>query len=368
MSRFSSTVSDISPSTRSIARWLFLCCAMIMVILVLGGVTRLTHSGLSIVQWKPVAGILPPLSQTEWEETFRQYQQFPEYQKLNQNMTLDGFKSIFWLEFFHRVWGRLLGLVFFLPFLYFLIKGRISETLLPRLFGIFILGGAQGLMGWYMVKSGLVDRPDVSQYRLTAHLGLAFLIYGYIFWTAMGILRPRASAPDLPLLRRSAKALTALIAITVLSGGFVAGLDAGFAYNTFPLMGGRFIPEGLFLLEPPLRNIFENITTVQFDHRLLAIGVFLAATLLWGYSLVVSVPARTRMAFHGLFAAAVLQMALGISTLVWVVPVSLGAAHQAGALVLFTAALWAVFELRSAAELGHRFNTYHAEIAGPERD
>ena len=330
------------------AYWLLICCAMIAVIVVLGGVTRLTHSGLSIVQWKPVSGILPPLSEAEWEETFRLYQQFPEYQKLNRDMTLAGFKSIFWLEYIHRLWGRLIGLVFLLPFLYFLMKGLISESLLPKFIAMFLLGGSQGVLGWFMVKSGLVDRPDVSQYRLTAHLGLAFLIYGYIFWTAMGLLHPRAHSPDMPFLRRSAKALTALIVITVLSGGFVAGLDAGFAYNTFPLMGDRFIPEGMLLLDPPYRNLFENLTTVQFDHRILAMLTLLGTTLLWGYSLVVSLPVRTRTALHGLFAGTVLQVVLGISTLLWVVPVPLAAAHQAGALILMTAALWAVFELRGA--------------------
>ncbi len=341
--------SDLAPSSRPIALWLFLCCAMIFAMVVLGGVTRLTHSGLSIVEWKPLLGVLPPLSQAEWEETFRHYQHYPEYKKLNPTMTLDGFKAIFWLEYLHRLWGRLIGLVFLLPFLYFLFRGRIAEALLPKLILMFVLGGLQGALGWYMVMSGLIDRPDVSQYRLTAHLGLAFLIYGYIFWVALGLVHPRPHYGDWRGLGRAMKGLAALIFLTILSGGFVAGLDAGFAYNTFPLMNGRWIPEGLFSLEPLLRNLFENIATVQFDHRLLAILSLAATALVWLRSVFMRLPARTRTAFHSLMGAAILQVSLGISTLLLIVPLPLAAAHQAGALLLFTGALWVLHELRGEA-------------------
>jgi heme a synthase len=337
---------DLIRSSRPIAIWLLICCAMIFAMVVLGGVTRLTHSGLSIVEWKPLRGVLPPLSTSQWEETFRQYQQYPEYQKINPGMTLEGFKAIFWLEYLHRLWGRLIGFVFLVPLLYFLIKGRITTALLPRLILIFVLGGLQGVLGWYMVMSGLIDRPDVSQYRLTAHLALALLIYGYIFWVALGVLHPRPHHSDWQGLRRGVRGLTALIFITILSGGFVAGLDAGFAYNTFPLMGGRWIPEGLLSLEPSLRNLFENITTVQFDHRVLAILTLLTTTLLWLWSITRPLPARARLALHSLMAAAVMQVGLGISTLLLIVPVPLAAAHQAGALILFSTALWTLHELR----------------------
>ncbi|MEE2980442.1 MAG: COX15/CtaA family protein, partial [Pseudomonadota bacterium] len=197
-----------------IAFWLLICCAMVFVMVVLGGVTRLTHSGLSMVEWQPVTGILPPLTDAEWQAAFERYRQYPEYQKLNRHMDVDGFKSIFWLEFIHRLWGRTIGVVFALPFLWFWWRGAIDRRLAPKLVFMFVLGGLQGLMGWYMVKSGLVDRPDVSQYRLTAHLALAFLVYGYMLWVALGLLFAGGAAA-----RRGphglAMVVTAMAALTV---------------------------------------------------------------------------------------------------------------------------------------------------------
>ncbi|MGH8473272.1 MAG: COX15/CtaA family protein, partial [Gammaproteobacteria bacterium] len=204
----------------------------------LGGVTRLKHAGLSIVEWQPLTGILPPLSAPAWEDAFAQYQRYPEYQKLNRGMTLGEFKSIYWLEYLHRLWGRLIGIAFLVPCLYFTLRHRIGRALIPRLAMLFALGGLQGALGWYMVKSGLVDRPDVSQYRLSAHLGLAAFIYGYMLWVALGLLRPRTAAEG--ALPRYCFAVLGLVFATLLSGGFVAGLDAGFAYNTFPLMQGQW--------------------------------------------------------------------------------------------------------------------------------
>ena len=338
----------VQTTPRAIGIWLLVCCALIFVMVVLGGVTRLTHSGLSMVQWRPVTGALPPLNHAAWQQAFEDYKQYPEYQKLNQDMDLAGFKSIFWYEYLHRLLGRVIGLVFLLPFLYFLIRKRIPPGLTPRLVAIFILGGFQGLLGWYMVKSGLVDRPDVSQYRLTAHLGAAFLIYAYSFWVALGLLFPiqeTCSSRGALLLRTLSLILLGLIAIAALSGGLVAGLDAGFAYNTFPLMGGRLVPEGLLMMQPPVRNLFENLITVQFDHRVLAILVLVSTVALWLWSLRLELPARGKMALHCLVAAVTAQVMLGISTLVLVVPVPLAAAHQAGALVLLTASVWVVYEL-----------------------
>lgn len=336
-------------ASRAVVAWLFICCALIFAMVVLGGVTRLTHSGLSIVEWRPITGILPPFTETEWQQAFSDYQRYPEFTKLNSDMTLQGFKSIFWLEYLHRVLGRIIGVVFFVPFVFFLITGRVGRALVPKLITMFVLGGLQGLLGWYMVKSGLVDRPDVSQYRLSAHLGLAFLIYGYIFWVALGLLSPlrdRGDIPGIGGLRYMTWVLVALVFVTALSGGLVAGLDAGLAYNTFPLMGGRVIPEGMFSLQPVTRNLFENLITVQFDHRVLATLVFCVTLGLWVWSLRRQPPTRTKMAFHSMLVAALLQVALGISTLLLVVPIPLAAAHQAGALVLFTASLWVASELR----------------------
>jgi len=266
---------------RALALWLLICCAMIFAMVVLGGVTRLTGSGLSMVQWDPIFGIVPPLSQTEWLAVFEQYRLSPEYLQVNMHMNVEDFKSIYWFEFAHRLLGRSIGTAFLLPFLFFLWRGWVERALIPKLVGMFVLGGLQGALGWYMVSSGLVDNPHVSHYRLTAHLLLAFLIYAYIFWTALDLLHTPRSTLACPSLRRGALLFLGLILITISSGGLVAGLKAGFAYSTFPLMDGHLIPEVVFLLEPRWKNFFENIATVQFDHRLLATVVLLAGITLW---------------------------------------------------------------------------------------
>ncbi len=325
---------------KQIAYWLLAVCAAIFFMVVLGGATRLTHSGLSMVEWEPIVGIIPPLDQAEWEETFEKYKQTPEYQ-LNLGMDVEGFKSIFMLEYIHRVWGRMIGLIFLLPFLYFLIKGKIKKPLIPKMVIMFVLGALQGGMGWYMVKSGLVNDPQVSQYRLTAHLAAAFVIYAYIFWTAMNLLftKPKPHVIDTRPLQRFALFVTGLLSFTILSGGFVAGLKAGLAYNTFPLMDGHFIPDNMFALEPWYRNFFDNIAAVQFDHRLLAEISLLVVIALWFVSRRYHLTARARTAIHLLLAMAGVQVMLGIATLLLVVPVWLGTTHQGGAVVLFTLAL-----------------------------
>ena len=326
---------------RRIAAWLFVCCFMVYAMVILGGVTRLTGSGLSMVEWDPIFGILPPLDQASWDETFALYQQSPEYQKINVGMDLEGFKQIYWFEYSHRVLGRTIGTVFLLPFLFFLVKGWIQRPLIPKLLTMFVLGGLQGLLGWYMVKSGLVDNPHVSQYRLTAHLGLAILIYAYMFYVALNLwLGERRSANVPGGLQRTTALLTGLVFITILSGGFVAGLKAGFAYNTFPLMDGHWIPEVIFMQTPLWRNFFENIATVQFDHRLLATLVFISVIALWLAARRYSLPAAVKTGLHLMLAAVLLQFGLGISTLLLHVPVSLAATHQAGALLLLTIALY----------------------------
>jgi len=333
---------------KQIALWLIICCIAIFAMVILGGVTRLTGSGLSMVEWAPLMGILPPLSHAEWEAVFQQYQQYPEYQLKNFQMTLGEFKTIFWFEYAHRLLGRAIGLIFLIPMIYFIIKGKVNKPLIPKLIIMFILGGLQGVLGWYMVKSGLVDNPHVSQYRLTAHLGFAIIIYAYLFWVALDLLFPRTKPAEnshiLPL-RRFSLMVTTLVFITVLSGGFVAGLKAGFAYNTFPLMAGRWIPEGLWTLDPLWRNFFENITTVQFDHRLLATLLFFLIPTLWLMGRRANLPNRTRWGLLMLVVILGIQITLGISTLLLYVPVSLAAAHQAGALALFTATLFVSHEL-----------------------
>jgi len=311
---------------------------------VLGGVTRLTGSGLSMVDWKPVTGILPPIGEEAWLEEFAQYQESPEFQKVNSGMDVHGFKSIFWLEYLHRLLGRTIGVVFLFPFLYFLARGYIKTNETPKYALMFILGGLQGLLGWYMVKSGLVHDPHVSQYRLTAHLIAAFLVYSYMFWVAMSLLYPGNRKKH--EWYGKTLALTALIVTTVISGGFVAGLKAGKIYNTFPMMGDHWIPPGIASMQPFWLNLFENTTTVQFDHRILAITTFFLIVWYWFRIRSTELPRRASVAVNALLHTATLQVVLGITTLLLAVPVFLGSIHQAVAMLLFTVALFLLHSLR----------------------
>ena len=332
----------------AVAAWLLLCCALVFAMVVVGGVTRLTHSGLSIVEWQPIVGTLPPLDEAQWLEAFAKYKLTPEYRKVNHAMGLDEFKGIFWWEYFHRLLGRMIGMVFLLPLLWFWWRGRIDRSLTHKLAGIFVLGGLQGAMGWYMVKSGLVDDPRVSQYRLTAHLSLALAIYAAMLWTALGLLYPGAGAAEAQQtrLRRFSWIITAVVAYMVITGGFVAGIRAGFAYNTFPLMNGHIVPPEIFMLDPWYLNFFNNMATVQFDHRL---GAWLLALLVpwfWLRARREALTPRARLAVHLLLGLLAVQIALGIATLLLVVPVPLAAAHQGGAVLLLGAALLANHALR----------------------
>lgn len=315
---------------------------------VLGGFTRLTGSGLSMVDWRPLMGVLPPLGDAEWQRVFELYQQSPEYQKVNSHMDVSAFKGIFWLEYLHRLMGRAIGIVFLLPFLYFVAKGYIRKSDWPKYLLMFVLGGSQGLLGWYMVKSGLVDVPHVSQYRLTAHLVAAFLIYAYMFWVAMSLLFPASTHSQKHGWYGKTLGLTVLIGVTIVSGGFVAGLKAGKIFNTFPMMGDYWFPPGLLALEPVWRNAFDNAATAQFNHRFLAITTFVTTAIYWLRVRRAELPGRARPAVNALLHTAVLQVALGILTLLLAVPVVLGAAHQAVAMLLFTVALYLTHALRRA--------------------
>jgi cytochrome c oxidase assembly protein subunit 15 len=334
---------------RAIGYWLLVCAAMVLAMVVIGGITRLTESGLSIVYWRPVTGFLPPLGAAAWTEAFELYRTSPQYLEVNAGMTLAEFRTIFWWEYIHRAWGRLIGLVFAVPFAWFLIRGRVRRSLVPRLVGLFVLGGAQGVLGWYMVQSGLVDVPEVSQYRLAAHLSLAFLIYGALVWTGLSLALPvTAVAADriAARVRRITIAVLALVSLTVLSGAFVAGIDAGLIYNTFPLMDGGVLPPGYFATAAAA---FEDHGTVQFHHRLLATASLIGVTALWWQSRWLALTPRARRVANGLLAMAVLQVALGITTLLLVVPVHAAATHQAGAVLLFTLVVWLLHELRAEA-------------------
>jgi cytochrome c oxidase assembly protein subunit 15 len=328
-----------SNDRRAVAAWLLACAALVFLIVVVGGVTRLTRSGLSIVEWQPLIGALPPLSEAHWQELFAKYRQTPEFRLVNFDMTLEGFKTIFWWEYLHRLLGRVIGLVFLLPFLYFVWKKRVDRPLAFKLFGIFLLGGLQGALGWFMVKSGLVDDPRVSHFRLTAHLGVALAIFAAQFWLALSLLNPSTG-------QRVSFVLPLIVFLMALTGGMVAGLRAGYAYNTFPLMNGHLVPPEVLTLEPWWRNFFYNMATVQLVHRaffwLLAVLVPLAW---WRH--------RGSTAAHVLMAAFVLQAALGISTLLLRVPVALGALHQGGAVLLLAAALWYAHSCRETAAVRH---------------
>lgn len=324
-------------SDRIIGLWLLTICTMVFAMVVLGGFTRLTESGLSMTDWRPVTGWLPPMSDAEWQRHFDGYRLSPEYNKINAGMTLAAFKEIFWLEYLHRLWGRLIGLAFAVPFLVFLFKGWIGWREWPRLGVLFLLGGIQGGIGWWMVKSGLIDRPDVSQYRLAVHLITAFLILSLGLWFALDFLTsPRVAVTACR--RRMVSVVLGLVLVTAFSGALVAGLNAGMIYNTFPLMLGEVFPSEGFGLTPWYLNFFEDIPTVQFDHRVLAILTFCLIVLTW-FSFR-ALPSEIRRRAHVLLLVVCAQVALGISTLLLVVPIPLAAAHQAGATVLLAAAVW----------------------------
>ena len=337
---------------RAVAFWLFGVCAMLLVMIVLGGLTRLTGSGLSIMEWAPLSGMLPPLSTAEWERLYALYQQIPQYTLLHPGMDLAGFQHIFWLEWIHRFWGRMIGVAVILPLLWFWATGRIERRLVPRLLLFFVLGGLQGAVGWFMVASGFFpDSTAVSAYRLVFHLALALALYGAIFWTGLSALTPLPATSSARATRRLAALSGTLVGCTILAGGFVAGTHAGLTYNTFPLMDGHLVPEGYASLTPWVRNLFENIPAVQFDHRLLATLTLLSigatiASAPWG-----RLGRAARLALAALGLAVLVQYSLGIATLLLVVPTGIAALHQAVAVLVLTAALAVLHALRGASQV-----------------
>jgi cytochrome c oxidase assembly protein subunit 15 len=332
---------------RAVAVWLFVCAGLVYAVLVVGGITRLTHSGLSIVEWQPLVGALPPLSDSTWARLFGQYRATPEFQLVNFDLTLEGFKRIFWWEYAHRLMGRLAGLVFLLPLLWFIRSRMISRSLAWRLAAIFALGASQGALGWYMVASGLVDNPRVSPFRLTAHLGLALLIIGAILWNAWGLWSAPVERRRVPRLASATVAMVFLMAIT---GGLVAGTRAGFAYNTFPLMGGSIVPPDLLRISPWYLNFFYNLTTVQFVHRTIAWILMVLVPVLW-VRIRRSVPApQARLESNLMLVALAVQVTLGVATLLSVVALPLAAAHQAGAVLVYASSLWTAYALGTAVQ------------------
>jgi cytochrome c oxidase assembly protein subunit 15 len=335
------TRTDLLHPHKPIALWLFGCCLMVMLVVWIGGITRLTESGLSIVEWKPVAGILPPMGEVAWQEEFIKYQKSPEYQKVNHGMSLPEFKKIFALEYAHRLIARLIGVVFLLPFLYFAFRKQLSKSLLMKFSAIFLLGGVQGAIGWLMVKSGLQHDPSVSQYRLALHLGTGFLIYGLLLWNALTLwgTGEKMQTPVAGHVITVNRVLLGVIFLQVLSGALVAKLHAGLIYNSFPLMDGRWIPQGMWILQPWFKNLCENVTTVQFFHRtmagivlILTVSVFAAVQRLGNNKSI-------KMAVNLVMLMVLVQISLGIATLLAAVPIALASLHQVGALLLFSLAL-----------------------------
>ncbi|KAF9590807.1 hypothetical protein IFM89_038399 [Coptis chinensis] len=336
-----------SHAQKLVGIWIFGSAAWVFSMVVLGGITRLTRSGLSMTDWK-FTGSLPPLSEEQWLVEFDKYKQSPEYKRVNKGMTIEDFKFIYWMEYAHRMWGRGLGIMFALPFSYFLRKGYITVRLGVRLSALFALGAGQGLIGWWMVKSGLEEpeseyvQPRVSPYRLSAHLTSAFAIYCGLLWTGLSVVMPEPPAGSMAWVRGAAKLqrlvlpISVLVGITAVSGAFVAGNDAGHAFNTFPKMGDTWIPDDIFSMKPLIRNFFENTPTVQLDHRILASATLLSMGGLWWASRKLDLHPAIRSLIGSTMGMAALQVTLGISTLLSYVPVSLGSAHQAGALTLLT--------------------------------
>jgi heme a synthase len=333
-----------------VATWLFGVAFMVFVMIVLGGVTRLTGSGLSIMEWDPIMGALPPMGEAEWQRLYHLYQQIPQYTLVNEDIGIAGFRQIFWLEWTHRLWGRLIGLAFIGPLIWLWATGRIEHRLRPFLLLLFVLGGLQGAVGWFMVASGFFpESTAVSPARLVIHLALALVLYVELLWTGLTVLQPHPDrAPPGVLLHWLAWLCCGLITITMLAGGFVAGTHAGFTYNTFPLMDGQLVPSSYAQLQPLWRNFTENVAAVQFDHRLLATLTALVVACAFAAGLSVRLPPSARIALFALGAAAVLQYILGVATLLSVVQLDLAATHQAMAVLLLTSAVVLLHATRSA--------------------
>jgi heme a synthase len=356
--RMSSVPSCVQARRGVIRLWLLAVAALMFATLVVGGATRLTESGLSIVEWKPVTGVVPPLDTPAWQVEFEKYQAIPQYRERNPGMSLDDFKTIYWWEWSHRLLARLIGGAFLVPFLWFLWRGWIEPGLRARLWTIFALGAALGAVGWWMVASGLADRVSVSQYRLASHLTLASVIFAAMLWTAEGLL-PRRPIAGPTRVRASAMALLVLVILQIYLGALVAGLRAGLIYNTWPLIDGSLLPEGsrLFFEAPLWRNFFENTLTVQFDHRMVAYALWLLALL---HAADVARTVRGGAALTGallLASAITLQAALGVVTLIHQAPLTLALTHQAMAIVVLTIAVVHVERLdrrQLSASIGER--------------
>lgn len=322
---------------KTVIYWLLTGCILIFIMVVVGGITRLTHSGLSISNYKLISGTIPPMNETEWNEAFELYKQYPEYQKLNNHFGLEDFKDIYFWEWLHRVIGRFIGLVFIIPFLYFLIRKQLSKPTIKKSIILLTLGGFQGFLGWYMVKSGLVDNPDVSHYRLAAHLTTAFITFAYTFWVALDLMFPKQKEINKSF-RNLVRFGLGLLLLQIIYGAFVAGLDAGFIHNHWPMMNeGKFMHETVYIEQNPLyKNFIEGKSGVQFVHRILAYFVVAAIFIIWNKSKKLSLSNYQQRGVNLLLIMVGVQFLLGVLTIILQVPVWLGVAHQVGAFVLLS--------------------------------
>jgi cytochrome c oxidase assembly protein subunit 15 len=351
-------------NNKPIIIWLLTGCFLIAAMVVIGGITRLTGSGLSITQWKLVTGTIPPLNETQWMQEFDEYKLTPQFQKINSHFELEDFKNIYWWEYFHRLVGRSIGLIFLIPFLYFLLRKKLERSLIPKLLIVFFLGGLQGFIGWYMVSSGLVDNPYVAHYRLALHLVTAFITFGYTLWIALSLTTPSGRIntvwPDVPqtsstlkkggertaprFVRNFSWVILLTVILQLIYGAFVAGTKAGFIYNTFPKMGSTFIPSEMGTLQPTWLNLFENTVTLQFIHRNIAYVLTIMVVVLWIYSLRTKLQPALHSAVQLMMLIVLFQVVLGIITILnlHLNPVFLGSLHQFGALLVFTVGVYLV--------------------------
>ncbi|MBL4594750.1 MAG: COX15/CtaA family protein [Flavobacteriales bacterium] len=326
--------------------WLLTGCALIFLMVVIGGITRLTNSGLSMVDWKLIMGMVPPLNEQDWIETFNKYKQFPEYQEVNFMFTLEEFKAIFFWEYLHRLIGRIIGIVFIVPFFYFLIKKRFVGKLMKQCLIILGMGAFQGFLGWWMVKSGLVDNPDVSHYRLAIHLIAAFLTFAYTFWVALSLINHKEERPNFPSMRKWVSVLFVITVLQIIYGAFVAGLNAGFIMNTWPKMGERWIAETVTVMEPFWTNFVDGVGGVQFVHRYLAYIVVGLVLFLLLKSSKYELNKTQSKSLVVLIVVVFIQFLLGIFTLLYAVPVWLGVTHQVGAFLLLGAIVYSASSFR----------------------
>jgi cytochrome c oxidase assembly protein subunit 15 len=333
--------NKINKDNNKIIYWLLTGCILIFIMVVIGGITRLTHSGLSISNYKLISGTIPPMNEVEWQEAFDLYKQYPEYQKLNTHFSLEDFKDIYFWEWLHRFIGRLIGLVFFIPFLYFLIKKQLTKSTIKKSIILFSLGAFQGFLGWYMVKSGLVDRPDVSHYRLAAHLTVAFLTFAYTFWVALDLIFPDKKQINKSF-RNLIRGSLALLVLQIIYGAFVAGLDAGFIHNHWPMMNeGEFMHKTVYIEQNPLyKNFIEGKSGVQFAHRILAYIVTIFVFIIWYRAKKMNLTKHQQIGVNSLLIMVGIQFLLGVFTILLQVPLWLGIAHQVGAFFLLSSMIF----------------------------